>query len=131
MLEGYDEQWRLAGVEPIATYVKVPPGDYIFKVRGATLRSEWGSEKSILIHISSPWWATWWAYTFYALAVLGLLYAFYYFKVNQKLDQAEAHRLQELDTVKTRLYTNITHEFRTPLTVISGMATQIKENPKE
>jgi signal transduction histidine kinase/DNA-binding response OmpR family regulator/ligand-binding sensor domain-containing protein len=130
-LEGYDEQWRLAGSEPVANYIKVPPGNYTFKVRGATLRSEWGPEKAILIHISAPWWATWWAYTIYTLLVLGLLYAFYYFQVNRKLDQAEAQRLKELDMVKTRLYTNITHEFRTPLTVIMGMTNNIRGHLQE
>lgn len=130
-LEGYDQQWRPAGADPVATYVKVPPGDYTFRVRGATLRSDWGPEKFIRVQIASPWWATWWAYAFYTLVVVGLLFAFYYFQLNRKLAKAEAHRLQEFDTVKTRLYTNITHEFRTPLTVISGMAGQIRENPKE
>ncbi|MBT8190030.1 MAG: hypothetical protein KJO29_06345, partial [Bacteroidia bacterium] len=131
MLEGYDEGWRSTGSDPIATYVKVPPGNYTFKVRGATLRSEWGPEDNIKVHISAPWWSTWWAYIAYGLITLGILYAFYNIQVNRRLDQAEADRLKELDTVKTRLYTNITHEFRTPLTVISGMASQIKDNPKE
>jgi signal transduction histidine kinase len=47
------------------------------------------------------------------------------------LEQAEAIRLKELDAVKTQLYTNITHEFRTPLTVILGMADQVMKNPKD
>lgn len=47
-----------------------------------------------------------------------------------QLEKAEALRLKELDEVKTKLYTNITHEFRTPLTVILGMAQQVIENPK-
>lgn len=130
-LEGYDEHWRATGLEPKATYVKVPPGEYTFKVRSATLRGEWGPEKTIGLYIAPPWWATWWAYCFYALSFLGLMYTFYSIQLNRKLDKAEARRLKELVTVKTRLYTNITHEFRTPLTVISGMASQIKNNPKE
>jgi len=131
LLEGYDEQWRAAGKEPLATYVKVPPGSYTFKVRSASRNSEWGPEQSIRVHISPPWWAAWWAYVSYALLVSALLYALYNFQLARKLEKAEALRLKELDAVKTRLYTNITHEFRTPLTVISGMATQMKENPKE
>jgi len=131
LLEGYDKQWRSTGLEPKATYVNVPPGHYTFKVHGASQGSLWGPEKAINIYISPPWWASWWAYAFYALLAITLLYTFYRFQLNRNLDKEEAVRLKELDTVKTHLYTNITHEFRTPLTVISGMAAQIKENPKE
>jgi len=49
----------------------------------------------------------------------------------QKKKQVEADRLQELNDFKTRFYTNVTHEFRTPLTVIMGMAEQIKNHPQE
>lgn len=130
-LEGYDKQWRLAGKEPVATYVKVPPGDYTFKVRGASLRDKWGAEETIHLHISSPWWATWWAYTLYSLIFLGLLYGSFYFQLNRKLDKAETRRLSELNKIKNRFYTNITHEFRTPLTVIMGMVEIIKGHSKE
>ena len=130
MLDGYDEQWRSAGIEPEATYVKVPPGNYTLRVRGASQVSDWGPEKTVRIYIAPPWWATWWAYSLYLLTGIGLLYTFYYFLLNRKLDKAEALRLKELDTVKTRLYTNITHEFRTPITVILGMARQVIDDPK-
>jgi signal transduction histidine kinase/DNA-binding response OmpR family regulator len=130
MLEGYDEQWRTAGLEHTATYSKVSPGEYTFRVRGASLRGEWGPEKEVSISISPPWWATWWAYVLYALVGISLLYWVYAFQVNRKLEKAEAQRLKELDEVKTRLYTNITHEFRTPLTVISGMADQMEADPQ-
>ena len=55
----------------------------------------------------------------------------FYFNQSMEVKQAEADRLQELDTLKTRFYTNITHEFRTPLTVILGMADQAVEKPRE
>ena len=64
--------------------------------------------------------------------------AYFKFSVNRaklksqlNFEQLEAKRVKELDTVKTQLYTNITHEFRTPLTVILGMAQQVKNNPPE
>lgn len=48
-----------------------------------------------------------------------------------KIEQREAKRLKELDEAKTRFYTNITHEFRTPLTIILGMADLIRNQPEE
>ena len=128
-LKGFDENWRSTGLEPKATYIKVPQGEYTFQVRGATLTSDWGDVKQIGIIIAPPIWGTWWAYALYFLSGLSLLYTFYRFQLNRKLEKAEALRLKDLDSAKNRLFTNITHEFRTPLTVISGMSEQIKENP--
>ncbi|MBT8394348.1 MAG: response regulator, partial [Bacteroidia bacterium] len=128
-LDGFDEQWRTSGSEPLVTYIKVPPGEYTFKVKGATLTSDWGDVKQLGIIITPPIWGTWWAYLLYLLLGLSLFYSFYRFQLNRKLEKAEALRLKDLDSAKNRLFTNITHEFRTPLTVISGMSEQIKENP--
>ena len=58
-----------------------------------------------------------------------MLYWVYTFLLRRKLAQAEVIRLQDLDQVKTRIYTNLTHEFRTPLTVISGIADHILSQP--
>ena len=67
-----------------------------------------------------------WSKVVYGLLISGIIYTFYQFLLNRRLAEAEAQRLLELDQIKTQLYTNITHEFRTPLTVIQGMAEQIK-----
>ncbi|NRB53920.1 MAG: response regulator [Saprospiraceae bacterium] len=130
-LKHYDQDWRESGLEPLATYVKVPPGTYEFKVRGAVRGGDWRPEKIVRIHISPPWWATWWAYSLYVLIFLGGLYAFYKFQLTRRLEKAEADRIKELNKVKERLYTNITHEFRTPLTVIMGMNEKIAGFEKE
>ncbi|MEM7101701.1 MAG: two-component regulator propeller domain-containing protein [Bacteroidota bacterium] len=130
-LENYDEGWRNSGLEPIAIYAKVPPGTYVLKVRGAVQGREWETENSIRITISPPWWATWWAYCLYAVLFLGSLFGFYRFQLNRRLEKAEAIRIKELNTVKERLYTNITHEFRTPLTVIMGLAENLKGHEQE
>ncbi|MCB9316094.1 MAG: response regulator [Lewinellaceae bacterium] len=128
----YDPDWRSDLREGQASYFNVPPGEYIFRVRGANSKGIWGAEM-IELHVTvhPPWWATWWAYSMYALLVLGLVYGIYRILLRRRLAQAETIRLQELDSVKTKLYTNITHEFRTPLTIISGMADQVRENPTE
>ncbi|MEN0048545.1 MAG: two-component regulator propeller domain-containing protein, partial [Bacteroidota bacterium] len=130
-LLGYDTNWRLTGLEPKVTYIKVPPGEYSFQVRAANHEGVWGETQSVDIRILPPWWKTWWAYTLAALFALFLLVSIYRVQVTRQVAKAEAHRLKALDAARTQLYTNITHEFRTPLTVILGMAQQVKDNPKE
>jgi len=132
MLENYDKDWRSDLLNGKATYVNVPPGHYTFKARGANSFGIWNREgASLRIVVLPPWWRTWWACSLWASLIFGVLYAIYRIRLHDRLEHAEAVRLRELDAFKTRLYTNITHEFRTPLTVISGMADQVKENPKE
>ncbi|MCB9282838.1 MAG: response regulator [Lewinellaceae bacterium] len=132
MLENYDPDWRSDLLQGEATYVNVPPGSYVFRARGANSLGAW-SQDEVRIHItiSPPWWRTRWAYSVFTALVLLAAYSLYRFHLRTRLEHAEAVHLRELDAFKTHLYTNITHEFRTPLTVISGMADQVKENPKE
>lgn len=131
MLENFDEYWRLAEDKPEAIYVKVPPGDYVFRVRGANEMGVWGKEAVLKITVLPPWWRTWWAWSLYTLTAAALALAVYKSLLKRRLVQAEALRLKEMDAVKNRLYANITHEFRTPLTVILGMAQLIRESPGE
>jgi DNA-binding response OmpR family regulator/ligand-binding sensor domain-containing protein/nitrogen-specific signal transduction histidine kinase len=130
-LENYDTQWTPASKERRVKYTNLAPGTYTFRVKGSNADGIWNEEGvSMQVTIRSPWWGTWWAYLCYITVIGGSIYVFYRFKINQKLQKAEALRLQELDAVKTRLYTNITHEFRTPLTVIIGIADELKHTPK-
>ncbi|MDC6390715.1 ATP-binding protein [Maribacter sp. PR1] len=130
-LENYDKEWTPASKERKVKYTNLSPGTYLLRVKGSNADGIWNEEgASMAITIAAPWWGKWWAYLSYVLLISSLLFAFYRFKLNRKLQKAEALRLKELDAVKTRLYTNITHEFRTPLTVILGMAHQVLDNPK-
>jgi signal transduction histidine kinase/CheY-like chemotaxis protein/ligand-binding sensor domain-containing protein/AraC-like DNA-binding protein len=124
-LEGMDDDWRVAGQDLKATYVKVPPGTYTFRVRGANSYGVWGKEMMVVVHVASPWWSTWWAWALYLVLVACAIFMAYRFLLNRKMEKAETLRLKELDAVKNRLFTNITHEFRTPLTIILGMAEQL------
>ena len=120
-LEGFDERPVEAGSkERVATYTNLSPGDYRFIVLARNADGfETTEEEGLVIDLTvlPPWYRTWWAYGLWAALLTGSLLAFYRFQLNRQLAQAEARRLQELDVVKTRLYTNITHEFRTPLTI--------------
>ncbi|MEZ4934603.1 MAG: ATP-binding protein [Saprospiraceae bacterium] len=126
LLENFNSDWQYIGTQRSATFTNIDPGEYIFRVKGTNHDGTWNEEgTSLKITILPPWWKTWWAYLGYALLLGATGYGFYKFQLNRKLEQAEAERLKEMDSLKTRLYTNITHEFRTPLTVILGMTEKL------
>ncbi len=138
-LEGIDEGWVESGTRRTATYLHLPSGTYIFKVQGSNSQGIWTDKTAELkITVLPPWWRSWWAYLIYAVLIGLGIRAYFKFTVNRaklksqlNFEQLEAKRIKELDAVKTQLYTNITHEFRTPLTVILGMAQQVKNNPEK
>jgi len=119
-LIGAEDDWVAAGVSHSAAYTNLPPGNYTFEVQGSISGGEWSKSTFLKIKVLPPWWATWWAYGLYLLAFGGAIYWFYKMRLRQKMGHQEARRLQELDAFKSRFFTNITHEFRTPLTVILG-----------
>ncbi|MFQ5445463.1 MAG: ATP-binding protein [Saprospiraceae bacterium] len=131
-LEGVDPDWVDPGSRNYIAYTDVGSGMYVFKLKAR-------SEESILnetpyelrIHIATPWYQAWWAYTLFAMLILGIAFSLYRFQLSRKLAQQEAQRLKELDVFKTRFYSNITHEFRTPLTVIHGMADELENHPQK
>ena len=130
-LEGQEPAWSNVSQQPIAEYQYLPPGNYTLKVKAldATGHSG-GNELNIAIKVIEVWYKRWWAISLYLLLFGSLVFAFYRFQINRKLSQQEALKLKELDAVKSRLYTNITHEFRTPLTVILGTAAQLTDKRK-
>ncbi len=130
-LENYDGIWRKAGSEKTANYVNVPPGDYIFKVRGTNSEGYWNKEgKTIALTIHPPWWNTWWVRLLGLVALIVGIFSLYRFQLNRQRIEQEGLQLKEIDALKTRLYGNITHEFRTPLTLIIGLAKQLTESDK-
>lgn len=126
-LENYDKNWR-SGAAHTADYYSLPPGEYIFHVQATNRYGKMG-QRSISIVVLPPWFTQWWAWLAYAVLLFLLLYLVYGFLLRRKLAEAEVGRLQDLDLFKTRIYTNLTHEFRTPLTVISGIADHILSQP--
>ncbi|MBK7407439.1 MAG: helix-turn-helix domain-containing protein [Saprospirales bacterium] len=126
-MEGLDQTWSIPQSEPEADYRNIPPGTHTLKVKAIGAAQVWSEPYEYTFTIRYPWWQTWWAYSIYGFVILTGLYALNRFWLRRKLQLAETLRLKELDQVKTRLYTNITHEFRTPLTVIQGVNEQIRE----
>ncbi|MCB0629288.1 MAG: two-component regulator propeller domain-containing protein [Saprospiraceae bacterium] len=129
---GFDDTLQYIGHRREATFTNLNAGDYTFWVTAANNHGIWNTE-GIRLHlrILPPWYRTWWAYLLWIGLFLVGIYQLYRFQLSRQLSKAEAERLRELDVVKTNLYTNITHEFRTPLTVILGMAKNIQDAPEE
>lgn len=137
-LKGLSDDWVKAGNQQSASFISLAPGDYEFIVQGTNSQNQWSEQKAkIRITVLAPWYLSWWAYLLYSLLIVVAIRLYFQFslrraKLQQQLayEKQEADRVRELDALKTRLFTNMTHEFRTPLTVIIGMAQQVVENPK-
>ncbi|MBK8968119.1 MAG: response regulator [Lewinellaceae bacterium] len=133
MLEGYDDDWKRPSQNNNRVhYENLPPGTYTLRLRGGLFKSSLPfNERSIRVQVFPAWYASWWAYGLYATFLFGGIYRVYRFNLNRQMEKQEAAKIKELDALKTRLYTNITHEFRTPLTVIMGMADNIRGQENE
>ena len=127
-LDGLDKEWIYpSDNRNVAPYTNVPPGRYTFKVKAANNEGIWNEEGiSIEILLKAPWYRRTWAMIIWLGLLLTGVWWLYQFQMRRQYEQQEAKRLKELDVVKNRLYTNITHEFRTPLTVIMGMTEHFK-----
>ncbi|MCB9274892.1 MAG: response regulator [Lewinellaceae bacterium] len=129
-LDGFQNEWQQVGNKRDATFTNLDPGTYTFQVKVRNHHGFWSkTPRSLNIVILPPWYRTWWAYTIWAALAMGTIYSIYRFQLNRRLAHTEAQHFKALDQAKTRLYTNITHEFRTPLTIILGMAEQVKKDP--
>ncbi|MEM1122960.1 MAG: ATP-binding protein, partial [Bacteroidota bacterium] len=114
------------------TLNNLSPGEYPLRIRATNNAGIVDPTQKLLnIIITPPWWRTNLAFLCYFVLFLGASYGLYYFLLNRQLAETRYQQLQELDTFKTQFYTNITHEFRTPLTIISGMAEKLKQEPQK
>lgn len=118
-----EQDWETAGARNYAVYNELPAGHYTFEVQAASGDGAWrGAAATLSIQIAQPWWWTYGARVLYLLLAAGVV-----FLVARALQQRiEARRLREINALQSHLYTNITHEFRTPLTLILGLSDQLK-----
>lgn len=128
MLEGFNKDWVYANTKRSVTYTNLSAGTYFLKVKATNSDKIWSEKPHVLkITILPPPWKTWWAYSIYIALFSGLLWATRYYGLKQAQLQSELNlskvarqKEKELSDFKEKLFTNISHEFRTPLTLILG-----------
>ena len=137
MLEGFDNDWNYSGNKKTATYTNLNTGKYLFRVKASNNDGVWNEAgTSVQLIVLPPWWRTWWAYLLYSLIIAAaLIYLRNYSLSKQKLQNAlllkdvEKRKIEELNQLKLKFFTNISHEFRTPLTLITGPIERLVSKP--
>lgn len=145
-LEGFDKDWIDAGTSKSVSYTNLDPGDYVFQVKASNNDGLWNTTGTVInIHVEPPLWRTVYAYILYVLVIMGsLLYIRHrgiqklklkFTAVQEKMkveqDRKETERLHELDKLKIKFLTNLSHEFRTPLSLIMGPIDKLLSEEKE
>ncbi|MEO1451388.1 MAG: ATP-binding protein, partial [Bacteroidota bacterium] len=132
-LAGFDKEWNEIGQRREATYTALPPGTFNLEVK---VRYAGGQEaiRQLSIVVAPPIWRTWWAYTLYALLILLVLGAIWYFQYlshRLAIEATSRQKEQQFYSLRNQLFTYISHELRTPLTLIMGSLEPLKSKARE
>lgn len=134
-----EKEWISARKEHFAYYTHLAPGHYVFRVTGSNSDGAWDEtpvEMHVVIH--PPWWSSWPARLAYLLALIWTAWQVWRFQLRRvqlreqlAFEQRETERVKALEQVKTNFFNNITHEFRTPLSLILEPARQINTQTQD
>lgn len=138
-LAGISKTWVEVGTNRIINFSQLSFGTYSLQVSGSVNGELWSDPVTLKIRIQPPFYASWWAYFVYLALIAALIWRWNQAKTQRLLLQQElvfkekeARQMAELDEIKTRFFTNISHEFRTPLTLIINLVADLgKKYPND
>jgi len=125
-LKGFDKDWIETENFRPATYTNLPPGEYVFAIQAANNDGVWNSTgKSVNIIINPPWYKASWALSLWAILLLGMIFMINRYILVQirlkdtlRMERAQKEKQHEINQNKLQFFTNITHDLRSPLTLI-------------
>lgn len=146
-LEGLDDDWSAITSERYQDYTNLKEGKYTFWVRGHTLYPDEAQMASFSFVVLPPWYRTWWAYALYILIGLGSVFIFVkarekgLLKRQKELENEvlvrteeirnQKEKLEKTDEIKNTFFSNVSHEFRTPLTISSGLVDKLLKQKEQ
>jgi signal transduction histidine kinase/DNA-binding response OmpR family regulator len=121
-------RWNMIKDKRFIQLMNLSPNDYTLEIQEVGKDNRLGDDRLLRIPITVVplWWQSKFAYWAYVFLIMFVVYRIFRFSLKRKIEHQENLKLKELNNIKSRLYTNITHEFRTPLTVIKGMTGEMR-----
>ncbi len=138
-LENYDNSWTDIGHRRFAIFNNLKPGEYVLYVKSSNRHNHWNEEAaSMKIIINPPFWQSWYALVFYVLLVVGIVSIIRWNAVKQvrlsnslEMEKLQHDQDQKMNEMKLRFFTNLSHEFRTPLTLILAPIKEMLGNKED
>lgn len=137
-LNGDQNEWlKVPSGQRQATFSNLSPGSYEFEVQSRLENDYWTESRKLTINIIGPWWSSNLAYLMYFLVVIGSIYAFFRYRTtrlrmfNKELSEQvkqRTHTIEKLLEEKKQTFSNISHEFITPISLVKAPLEQLKKS---
>jgi signal transduction histidine kinase/ligand-binding sensor domain-containing protein/CheY-like chemotaxis protein len=134
ILNGFDKEWQYTdATRRFASYNNLKNGTYSFYLKSSNENGVWSETIKLQIVILPPPWLTWWAFLIYFCLIISAVY--FSLKITRsklllqnaiRVRDVEKQKIEELNHAKLQFFTNITHEFLTPLTILSASVDELK-----